>query len=73
MTVAIKKISGCIGCKKCIETCPVDVLRFNEKKKCAEIRYRKDCQVCNLCVIYCPVNAIYVDNEKKADVLVSWR
>lgn len=71
--MAIEKIEGCIGCKECVYACPVDVIRFDEEKNEAVIKYPKDCQVCNLCLIYCPVEAITITNEKRADVMVSWR
>jgi NAD-dependent dihydropyrimidine dehydrogenase PreA subunit len=70
--MAIEKIEGCVGCKACVETCPVDVIRFDNENNTAVIKYPEDCQICNLCVIYCPVGAITLTNEKSAKLMMSW-
>lgn len=69
----IHQISGCIGCKTCIETCPTDVIQFNAQKNVAVIQYPEDCQICHLCRLYCPVGAITITPEKSIPVMVSWR
>lgn len=69
----INQISGCIGCKTCIETCPTDVIQFDDKKKVAVITYPEDCQICHLCRLYCPVDAITITPDKSIPVMVSWR
>ncbi|MDV7105901.1 ferredoxin family protein [Vibrio sp. TH_r3] len=69
----ISQISGCIGCKACIESCPTDVIQFDEKKQKAVITYPEDCQICHLCRLYCPVGAITITPEKTLPVMVSWR
>jgi len=68
----IKEISGCIGCKECVLSCPTDVIGFDEKCKKAVILHPLDCQLCHLCRLYCPVNAIKIDTEKHIPVVVSW-
>lgn len=69
----IKEISGCIGCKSCIEACPTDVIAYNKDTEKAEIVHQQDCQICHLCRLNCPVNAITIDAEKHIPVIVSWR
>ncbi|MDG3085715.1 ferredoxin family protein [Vibrio hannami] len=69
----ISQISGCIGCKTCVESCPTDVIQFDDKKKKAVIAYPEDCQICHLCRLYCPVGAITITPEKTLPVMVSWR
>lgn len=69
----ISQISGCIGCKTCVESCPTDVIQFDNKKKKAVIAYPEDCQICHLCRLYCPVGAITITPEKSIPVMVSWR
>jgi NAD-dependent dihydropyrimidine dehydrogenase PreA subunit len=69
----IHEIAGCIGCKTCVETCPTDVIQFDEEKQRAYIAYPEDCQICHLCRLYCPVNAISITPEKSIPVMVSWR
>jgi NAD-dependent dihydropyrimidine dehydrogenase PreA subunit len=69
--MAISRISGCIGCGECVQACPTDVIRLNEKGK-AEIKYPAECQICHLCSLYCPVDAITFTPEKTIPVIVSW-
>jgi len=69
----INEIAGCIGCRTCVETCPTDVIQFDEKNQRAYIAYPEDCQICHLCRLYCPVNAISITPEKSIPVMVSWR
>ncbi|GAB4376956.1 MAG: 4Fe-4S binding protein [Calditrichia bacterium] len=68
----IEKISGCIGCKTCVQTCPTDVIRMDESSGRAKIAYPEDCQICHLCRLYCPVDAITITPEKSIPVIVSW-
>jgi len=69
----IEQISGCIGCRECVKSCPTDVIQMNERAGKAEIRYPEDCQICHLCRLYCPVGAITITPEKSIPVMVSWR
>jgi len=69
----IDQISGCIGCKECVKSCPTDVIHMNKNTHKAEIRYPEDCQICHLCRLYCPVGAITITPEKSIPVMVSWR
>ncbi|MBM9519209.1 ferredoxin family protein [Desulforhopalus vacuolatus] len=69
--MAIKKISGCIGCSECVLSCPMDVLRIGDNGK-AEICWPEECQICHLCRMYCPVDAITIDPEKSIPVIISW-
>ncbi len=49
----------CRGCGICVNSCPVDILRMNQKGK-AYIAYTDDCMTCYLCERVCPAGAIYV-------------
>ena len=44
----------CTGCGICVDHCPLDVLRLNEKTGTAYIKYLRDCQGCFLCEHECP-------------------
>jgi len=62
----------CIGCGICVESCPMDVIRMDDKTKKAVIKYPEDCMLCELCKIDCPRNAIYVSPAKTTPLLTSW-
>lgn len=70
--MTIEKISGCVGCGTCVETCPTDVIRMNLETNIAEITYPEACQICHLCRMYCPENAITIRPDKSIPVVVSW-
>ena len=70
--MAIEAIMGCIGCGICVQTCPTDVIRLDERSGKAVISYATDCQICHLCRMYCPVDAITITPEKSIPVIVSW-
>ncbi|MFC2057072.1 ferredoxin family protein [Chloroflexota bacterium] len=50
----------CNGCKICVNTCPLDVIRFDESKNIAYIAYPEECDFCRLCENSCPLDCIYV-------------
>ncbi len=47
----------CIGCKKCLTTCPGSLIKLGENKK-AFIKYPKDCWGCSSCMKECQSAAI---------------
>lgn len=49
----------CNGCRICVDSCSVDVIRMNEKNK-AYPAYPQDCHFCTLCESDCPVGAVKV-------------
>ncbi len=52
----------CIGCGRCVEVCPTDVLDV-EASGHPRIARVLDCQTCFVCELHCPTDAIYVDPE----------
>ena len=62
----------CSGCEICVNSCPMDVIRMDEKDKKAVVKYAEDCKLCKWCAIDCPTNAITVSLEKTAPLMVSW-
>lgn len=70
--MSISRIDGCIGCTTCVQVCPTDVIRIDEKTNKAIIKYPEDCQICHLCRMYCPVDAITISPKKSIPVIVSW-
>jgi adenylylsulfate reductase subunit B len=47
----------CIGCKKCIENCPGNLIKVGLDKK-AYIKYPKECWGCTSCLKECEAHAI---------------
>lgn len=50
----------CIGCGRCTEACPGNLLQLRQdtKGRKAEIREVRDCWGCTACMKVCPVSAI---------------
>jgi NAD-dependent dihydropyrimidine dehydrogenase PreA subunit len=72
--MAIEKIdtNKCIGCGTCVATCPMDVLRMDEKSGKSSIVYHEECQICRLCVKFCPVGALTVTDSKAIPPMIGW-
>ena len=49
--------SKCVGCSKCVEVCPGNLIKLSAEKK-AFIRYERDCWGCTSCVKECARSAI---------------
>ncbi len=56
MSIQIKE-NKCVGCRRCVEVCPGNLIKINEKNK-AFIRHIEDCWGCTSCMKECPVKAI---------------
>lgn len=56
MSIAINK-DLCVGCGKCKEVCPGNLIKSDKDKK-AYIKYPKHCWGCVSCVKECKVDAI---------------
>lgn len=46
----------CLGCEKCVEICPGNLLVLDKDKAC--IRHPQDCWDCMACVKVCPEQAL---------------
>jgi NAD-dependent dihydropyrimidine dehydrogenase PreA subunit len=51
----------CNGCGLCVDICPCDVFRQEDKTGLAEGRYEEDCWYCGACEMDCPTGAITVN------------
>ncbi|MBP5553563.1 MAG: 4Fe-4S binding protein [Lachnospiraceae bacterium] len=56
---AVTDRAKCIGCGRCIDVCPGNVIRKDEQGK-AYLKYESDCWSCAACVKECPMKAIYL-------------
>ncbi len=50
---------ACIGCGRCVEVCPHQVLSLNDRQ--ARVRDRNVCMECGACAKNCPAGALRVD------------
>ena len=55
MSIAINS-SKCVGCKRCIEACPGNLIKLVDSK--AVIKREKDCWGCTSCLKECQAGAI---------------
>jgi NAD-dependent dihydropyrimidine dehydrogenase PreA subunit len=53
MAIERYDLKACIGCRKCIDICPMDVYRFDEAAKKSIIAYPENCQGCGMCFYAC--------------------
>jgi NAD-dependent dihydropyrimidine dehydrogenase PreA subunit len=74
MPISHINVDECIGCGTCVETCPADVIRIDEKSKKAKIVYPEDCQSCSMCRVFCPVSryVITVSSSANLEPFLSW-
>lgn len=49
--------NACIGCKTCVEICPLGVWAMGEHNKATVLR-RDSCTACRACLVQCPTGAI---------------
>ena len=63
--MAIKGVDEelCNGCGICVQNCPMDVFRMDDKTDKGYVAYPEDCMVCYICEIDCPERAIILTPE----------
>jgi len=62
----------CNGCGICVNSCPMDVIRMDEKSRKAIIKYPEDCMLCGWCLDDCPQNAIHISRGYHRLLMLSW-
>jgi NAD-dependent dihydropyrimidine dehydrogenase PreA subunit len=72
MTISLIDPELCNGCRLCVDTCPMDVIRFDEEARKAVITYPDDCMICEWCAQDCPEGAIVVDISRNGPLMTSW-
>jgi NAD-dependent dihydropyrimidine dehydrogenase PreA subunit len=53
MSVARRDRNACIGCKNCVNNCPMDVFYFDESEQKSVMSYPENCQCCGQCYLNC--------------------
>lgn len=52
----------CVGCGRCINSCPTNALEFRGEK--ASLRDEKLCDGFGSCIAVCPENALYLEERE---------
>ena len=60
MAVERYDLDSCIGCRRCVELCPMDVFRFDEENMKSIIAYPENCQGCAMCYMSCPGQSLQI-------------
>jgi heterodisulfide reductase subunit A len=62
--------SRCVGCGKCVETCPYQALRLKETRFGMKAEVLETvCQGCGICTVTCPVGASQLQNFTDDQIL----
>jgi NAD-dependent dihydropyrimidine dehydrogenase PreA subunit len=72
--MGIRKIdySKCDSCMICVDICPMDVIRADERTKKPFVKYLTDCMSCFICEMECPQKAIYVTPVRERRIPLPW-
>lgn len=64
MSVIRVDLNKCIGCKSCVEICPMDVFYFDETARKSVLAYPENCQSCGQCFVNCRGRALGISNDQ---------
>lgn len=73
MPVQRYDLNLCIGCRNCVDVCPMDVFRFHEEMNKSVIAYPENCQVCGQCYVYCQGHSLALSGESYSYPITSVR
>lgn len=73
MSVIRIDLDTCIGCKICVDVCPLDVLYFDGENRKSIIAYPENCQNCGQCYVNCPVGSLGISNETFGYPITAYR
>ena len=59
--ITIKVNESCNKCKKCVKSCPAEILFIDGDKPVVQVREVSKCLECRACEVVCPVDAIEVN------------
>ena len=63
MAIRRYDLNKCIGCRRCVMICPMDVFYFDEAAKKSVIAYPDNCQNCGQCYLNCPADSLCFTGE----------
>jgi|GEM_PF-1441236 len=63
MSVIRIDLDKCVGCRRCNEVCPMDVMYFDEAAHKSVIAYPENCQNCGQCYINCKGRSLGMSND----------
>lgn len=63
MSVVRIDLNKCIGCKNCVNVCPLDVFYFDEKARKSVMAYPENCQSCGQCYLNCRGRSLGISND----------
>ena len=58
MSIARKNRDVCIGCRRCVDRCPMDVFYYDPRENKSVIVYPENCQSCGQCSLACPTDSL---------------
>ena len=70
MSVARYDLNKCIGCRNCVNICPMDVFLFDEASRKSVMAYPENC---GQCWLNCPGRSLSFDNEIHAYAVTASR
>jgi len=73
MSVIRYSLENCIGCRLCMEICPMDVFRFNEEEKKSVIAFPENCQSCGQCFLNCKGRSLGISNDQYGYPITAYR
>lgn len=63
MSVVRIDLNKCIGCRNCVEICPMDVFYFDDKAHKSVLAYPENCQSCGQCYVNCRGRSLGISND----------
>ena len=73
MSVIRIDLNQCIGCRKCVIICPMDVFYFDEEARKSVLAYPESCQNCGQCVVNCPTRSLGITADTFGYTMTAYR
>ena len=73
MSVVRLDLNKCIGCRNCVDICPMDVFYFNEEAHKSVLAYPENCQSCGQCYLNCKGRSLGISNEMYGYPMTAYR